>query len=103
MLKEGNDMGDKTFMKELLKYSLCKTTKIDNSQLVDYQAKYGEQVQEKGESSYLCEIDESTNTRILFKIFKCVNAIKNIFIVGLICEIIGIILSLTWHFYAFMI
>ena len=95
MLKEGNDMDNKTFMRELFKYDLCKTTKIDNSQLVDYQAKYGEQVQEKGESSYLCEIDESTNTRILLKIFKCVNIIKTIFIIGLICEIIGIIISFT--------
>ena len=95
MLKEGNNMGDKNFMKELLKYSLCKTTKIDNSQLVDYQAKYGEQVHEKGENSYLCEIDESTNARILFKIFKCVNTIKNLFIAALVCGIIGIILSFT--------
>lgn len=95
MLKEGNDMDDKTFMRELLKYDLCKTTKIDNSQLVNYQAKYGEQVQEKGESSYLCEIDESSNARILFKIFKCVNTIKNLFIAAIVCGIIGIILSFT--------
>lgn len=88
-------MSDKEFIKELFKYNLCKTAKIDNSKLVDYQVKYGDQIQETGDNSFFCEIDESTNTRILLKIFKCVNAIKNIFIVGLICEIIGIILSLT--------
>lgn len=45
-------------------------------------------------NTYLCEMDEFVNTRILLGIFKCVNFIKNAILAGLICGGIGIIVVL---------
>lgn len=39
------------------------------------------------------ELDDLTNTRILFRIFKCVNFMKNVLIAGLVCGGIGIVLA----------
>lgn len=39
------------------------------------------------------ELDDLTNARILFRIFKCVNFMKNVLIVGLVCGVIGVVLA----------
>ena len=83
-------MDNKNIFDDLFTYDFCKSTKIDdtNVQLPDNSS-----ICSFGEEKYLCEWDEYVNTRILLRIFKCVNLIKNILIVGLICGVVGVILS----------
>lgn len=85
-------MDNKKIFDDLFVYDFCKSTKIDNA---DIQLPNNSTICSFGEEKYLCEWDEYVNTRILLRIFKCVNLIKNILLIGLICGLIGAILAVV--------
>lgn len=87
-------MNDKELLKELSLYNLTKETNLSREEkekvLSDKPESY---IKESDMHFYLCELDDLTNTRILFRIFKCVNFMKNVLIAGLVCGGIGIVLA----------
>lgn len=85
-------MNDKEF-EELYNYRLCKITKIDKSEIPQYQDKPNKHIHTNLNDVYLCELDEYTNTRILFAIFKSVFFIKTVVLISLICGAIAVVLN----------
>lgn len=88
-------MNKKELIKELSQYELTKETPLskEESNAVD-NANPDIYIKEKDMHYYLCELDELTQMKILFKIFKCVNFIKNVIIAGCVLGVLGVIVAL---------
>ncbi len=84
---------DKKIIEDLYNYRLCKITKIDKADVDKYPNAYIH-TNTNGDV-FACEADEEVNTLILFNIYKCVFFIRNLFLTGLVCGVIGIILSFS--------
>lgn len=81
---------NKDLLRELATYDFCPKELIEVKDVPRYKNEKDKYVLS---NTYLCEMDNLVNTRILIGIFKCVNTIKNIMIAGLICGIVGVALS----------
>lgn len=75
------------FWMDLYKYRLGKVSKITQTETSANKFRNDAYVVETEEQNYLCEYDEYVTQRILIRIFKCVNFIKNFIIFSLICGI----------------
>jgi hypothetical protein len=71
----------KDLLRELAEYNLCAKEAISNQEAQNYIGDDDSYVDYAG-SNYLCKMDNLVNTRILFRIFKCVNFIKNVVLAG---------------------
>lgn len=88
-------MNKNELIKELSQYELTKETSLskEDADAVD-KDNPDVYVKEKDMHYYLCELDDLTQTRILFKIFKCVNFIKNVIIVGIVLGFLGVVVAM---------
>ena len=83
---------DKNYWNDLYQYKFCKITEIPYNEVAKHKIRDDAYVYESSElnaqsPSFLCEHDEYVTNRILIRIFKCVNFIKNFIIASLACGI----------------
>lgn len=79
----------KDLIRDLAQYNLCHKEAITREEAEEYMGNEDFYVDFTG-NYYLCTLDKPTNTRILLRIFKCINFIKNVVLAGLIGGGVGI-------------
>ena len=80
---------NKDLLRELATYDFCPKELIEVKDVSRYKNEKDKYVLS---NTYLCEMDDLVNTRILLGIFKCVNFMKNVLVAGLICGGIGVLI-----------
>ncbi len=89
-------MNKNELIKELSQYELTKETSLSKEEAnAADKDNHDIYIKEKDMHYYLCELDDLTQTRILFKIFKCVNFIKNVIIAGIALGVLGCIMAIV--------
>lgn len=93
-------MNKNELIKELSEYDMTKKTEVSKQ---EYDARkddpniYVNELVAYSDGTvyhYIHELDDLTQTRILFKIFKCVNFIKNVIIVGIVLGFLGVVVAM---------
>lgn len=78
---------DENFWMNLYKYQFGKVSKITQAETIANNLRDDAYIVRTETQNYICEYDEYVTQRILIRIFKCVNFIKNFIIASLACGI----------------
>lgn len=85
----------KDLLRALSQHGLCERTTLTPEQVARYKGKTNVYVEH---NKYLCQLDETTNTRLLLGIYNCLNFMRNVVIFSAIASVISVIIAIISSF-----